>query len=134
MEICIDPNGNSEDSFSCYKIGIFPFFENQGARAARDADANQGPIEETAPLTRVKSRKLLDGYEILATIPFSEAGVKMDRDHLPGFNVIVYDGDKENAAMGENINESRLAWAPRSGVQGRPEDWGRIRLNGSVAP
>jgi CelD/BcsL family acetyltransferase involved in cellulose biosynthesis len=45
-----------------------------------------------------------------------------------GFNVIIYDGDKADASPGENINESRLAWAPRSGVQGRPEDWGRIDL------
>jgi hypothetical protein len=45
-----------------------------------------------------------------------------------GLNVIIYDGDKADAAPGENINESRLAWAPRSGVQGRPEDWGRIDL------
>jgi hypothetical protein len=45
-----------------------------------------------------------------------------------GFNLIIYDGDKENAAPGENINESRLAWSPRPGVQGRPEDWGRLNL------
>jgi hypothetical protein len=41
-----------------------------------------------------------------------------------GFNLIIYDGDKPDAALGENINKSRIAWAPRSGVQGRPEDWG----------
>ena len=45
-----------------------------------------------------------------------------------GFNVIVYDGDKRDAALGENINKSRIAWSPRSGVQGRPEDWGRMDL------
>ena len=138
VEICIDPKGNSEDSFACYKIGVFPFVDDQGARAARDADANQGPIEETAPLTRVESRRLSDGYQILASIPFSESGLHLnderDGKNLPGFNVIVYDGDKEDAAMGENINESRLAWAPRSGVQGRPEDWGRIHLADSVSP
>jgi len=42
--------------------------------------------------------------------------------------LIVYDGDKADAARGENINKSRLAWSPRPGVQGRPEDWGRIEL------
>jgi len=42
--------------------------------------------------------------------------------------VLIYDGDKAGAAPGENINKSRLAWAPRSGVQGRPEDWGRADL------
>jgi hypothetical protein len=45
-----------------------------------------------------------------------------------GFNVLIYDGDKADAAPGENINRSRLAWSPRSGVQGRPEDWGRATL------
>jgi len=43
-------------------------------------------------------------------------------------NVLIYDGDKADAAPGENINRVRLAWAPRSGVQGRPEDWGRLDL------
>ena len=46
-----------------------------------------------------------------------------------GFNLLVYDGDKRDAAPGENINECRLAWAPRPGIQGRPEDWGRINLD-----
>lgn len=51
------------------------------------------------------------------------------RDCLRTLGVqMVYDGDKRDAAPGENINQSRLAWAPRSGVQGRPEDWGRIDL------
>jgi hypothetical protein len=30
--------------------------------------------------------------------------------------------------LGENINKSRIAWSPRAGVQGRPEDWGRLEL------
>jgi hypothetical protein len=45
-----------------------------------------------------------------------------------GFNLIIYDGDKADALPGENINKSRLAWSPRPGVMGRPEDWGRIDL------
>ena len=128
VEICIDPDGGAEDSFSSFKIGVFPFIENQGARAARDADANQGPIEETAPGTRVSSLRLGDGYLVHATIPFAEAGINAEDDGWIGFNVIIYDGDKTDAAIGENINESRIAWSARSGVQGRPEDWGRIRF------
>ncbi len=128
VEICIDPDGGAEDSFSSFKIGVFPFIENLGARAARDADANQGPIEETAPGTRVSSLRLDDGYLIRATIPFHEAGIEVGDEGWIGFNVIVYDGDKADAEIGENINESRIAWSARSGVQGRPEDWGRIRL------
>ena len=63
-----------------------------------------------------------------SAIPFREIGVKPDQTRRLGFNIILYDGDKAGAALGENINKSRLAWAPRSGVQGRPEDWGRIDL------
>ena len=52
----------------------------------------------------------------------------LSKERRLGFNVLIYDGDKQPAASGENINKARLAWAPRSGVQGRPEDWGRIEL------
>lgn len=59
-----------------------------------------------------------------------EIGLARDKKRL-GLNLIIYDGGKLNAALGENIIKSRLAWAPRSDVQGRPEDWGRIELNQS---
>jgi len=97
-------------------------------RAARDADANQGPIEETAPTMRLVSRRTPTGYRIQAAIPFRAIGVSFAKTRRLGFNLIVYDGDKADAALGENINKSRIAWAPRPGVQGRPEDWGRIDL------
>ena len=127
VEICLDPAAGAEHTMSCYKLGIFPFDTTGVVRAARDADANQGPIEETAPKTRISSMRTTDGYRIQAAIPFEEIGLKRGQRRL-GFNVIIYDGDKRDAARGENINKSRLAWAPRSGVQGRPEDWGRIDL------
>lgn len=127
VEICLDPVGGAEHTMGCYKIGIFPFDTTGVVRAARDADANQGPIEETAPKTRLVSRRTTDGYRIQAAIPFNEIGLARGRKRL-GFNLIIYDGDKRDAAPGENINKSRIAWAPRSGVQGRPEDWGRIDL------
>ena len=129
VEICVDPKGGSEDTFNCFKIGIFPFVDDGGARAARDADARQGPIEETAPGTQVFSHRLSDGYRILALIPWKEIGAVPVSKETFGFNVIVYDGDKADAARGENINQSRIAWAARSGVQGRPEDWGRIHFD-----
>ena len=134
VEICIDPSGGAEDSFGCYKIGVFPFIEDLGARASRDADANQGPIEETAPGTRVVSRRFADGYSVRARIPLVEAGIVLDDEAVFGFNVIIYDGDKKDAEIGENINESRIAWSARSGVQGRPEDWGRIRFESVGSP
>ncbi|MBU6400863.1 MAG: PIG-L family deacetylase [Verrucomicrobia bacterium] len=128
VEICIDPVGGAEDTMGCFKVGIFPFDTTGVVRGARDADANQGPIEDTAPGTRLVSRRTSDGYRIQASIPFSEIGVKPTAGRRLGFNLIVYDGDKRNAAIGENINKSRIAWSPRPGVQGRPEDWGRIEL------
>ena len=127
VELCFDPAAGSEDTLGAFKVGIFPFDTTGVVRAARDADANQGPIEETAPGTRVTSHRTVDGYRIQAAIPFSEIGLAPGKKRL-GFNVIIYDGDKPDAALGENINKSRIAWAPRSGVQGRPEDWGRIDL------
>ncbi len=128
VEICLDPKGGAEDSFSTYKLGVFPFDTEGQVRAARDADANQGPLEETAPGTELFSTRTDHGYLLRIMIPFNEIGDGLGSGSRLGFNIILYDGDKEDAKPGENINESRLAWAPRSGVQGRPEDWGRIDL------
>jgi LmbE family N-acetylglucosaminyl deacetylase len=128
VEICIDPAGGAEDTMGCFKVGIFPFDSTGMVRAARDADANQGPIEETAPSMKLISRRTPEGYRIQTVIPFREAGVRSAKNRQIGFNLIIYDGDKPNAALGENINKSRIAWSPRPGVQGRPEDWGRLEL------
>ena len=131
VEFCIDPGG-SEHTLTCFKLGVFPFDSSGNVRAARDADANQGPVEETAPGTRLFSERLSDstGYRIRVAIPLTEAGITIKQGPATiGFNIIVYDGDKPDAARGENINEARLAWSPRSGVQGRPEDWGQMVLN-----
>jgi len=130
VEICLDPaGGRSEHTLTCFKLGVFPRDTAGNVRAARDADANQGPVEETSPGTRIFSVESAGGYVIRAAIPWSEAGIDYDKTAVIGFNVIVYDGDKPDATPGENINEARIAWAPRSGVQGRPEDWGRLILS-----
>lgn len=128
VEICVDPQGGAEDTLNSFKLGIFPFDSTGRVRAARDADAKPGPVEKTAPGTQLVSRATEGGYRIQASIPFLEMGTYPNRGQELGFNLILYDGDKRDAAMGENINESRLAWSPRRGVQGRPEDWGRIVL------
>ena len=126
VELCFDPAAGAEHTLGCYKIGIFPFDATGKVRAARDADANPGPIETSAPGTRIASWKTADGYALRASIPLSEIGFKPAPENgRIGFNVLVYDGDKRDAAPGENINKSRIAWSPRPGVQGRPEDWGR---------
>lgn len=126
VEICIDPSAGAEHTLGCWKAGIFPFDSSGAVRAARDADASPGPVEKHSPGTRLVSWKTDGGYAIRAAIPLKEAGLNSGRARHAGFNVLIYDGDKADAAPGENINKTRLAWAPRSGVQGRPEDWGRI--------
>lgn len=128
VEICLDPAGGAEDTTGCFKLGIFPFDTTGRVRAARDADARQGPVETTAPGVQLASRRTPDGYRIRARIPLDVVLGPGTRPGRLGFNVLVYDGDKAGAAPGENINECRLAWSPRAGVQGRPEDWGRIDL------
>ena len=128
VEICLDPEAGAEHTMACFKLGIIPFDTQGKVGAARDADANQGPVQETAPGTQLVSRRTPEGYRIQAAIPFSVIGCAATRGKRLGFNVIVYDGDDANAAIGANINQSRLAWSPRPGVQGRPEDWGRINL------
>lgn len=126
VEICIDPSGGAEDTLRSFKLGVFPFDSTGKVRAARDADQNQGPIERTAPGVTLTSEKTPTGYKLRVTIPWSELGQRPSKGKIIGFNILIYDGDKKDAAPGENINESRLAWSPRAGVQGRPEDWGRI--------
>jgi LmbE family N-acetylglucosaminyl deacetylase len=126
VEICVDPSGGAENTLNCFKLGIFPFDSTGQVNAARDADARPGPIAQTAPRTVIRSQRTADGYRVQVAIPFHEAGITLTR--RIGFNLLIYDGDKANAAAGENINKSRLAWSPRPGVQGRPEDWGRLDL------
>jgi LmbE family N-acetylglucosaminyl deacetylase len=128
IEICVDPVAGSEHTLGCFKLGIFPFDTTGVVRAARDADAHQGLVEETAPGVRLHSQRTSDGYLIQAALPFRELDVNYPKTRQIGFNLIIYDGDKDGAALGENINKSRIAWAPRPGVQGRPEDWGRLEL------
>ncbi len=129
VELCFDPAPGSEHTLGAFKVGIFPFDRSGRVRGARDADRDAGPVERTAPGTRLWSARVVGGYLIRAWIPLAEIGFDPARGRRIGFNVLVYDGDKEGAAPGENINECRLAWAPRSGVQGRPEDWGRADLD-----
>jgi len=128
IEICLDPDAGAENTFRCFKVGIFPFDTTGAVRGARDADALPGPIEQTAPGLRLSSQRLADGYRIRAVIAWSDLHLQPKAGQRLGFNLLIYDGDKVGAAVGENINKSRLAWSPRSGVMGRPEDWGRITL------
>jgi len=129
VELCLDPSAGAEHTLGAFKLGVFPFDRGGHVRAARDADARPGLVEETSPDTRLASWRTPDGYAIRASIPLPDIGIaRKTPGHRLGFNVLIYDGDKADAAPGENINRSRLAWSPRPGVQGRPEDWGRAVL------
>ncbi len=126
VEVCLDPTGEAEHTFGAFKLGIIPFDRNGTVRGARDADAKPGLLERVSPGIRLHSQRLPDGYLVRACIPWADAGVDPAKVGRMGFNVLIYDGDKADAAPGENINRARLGWSPRAGVQGRPEDWGRV--------
>src|SRR5699024_6642694 len=49
VEIAIDPLGTAGNTSETFKVGIFPTTEEGEPAAYRDADAYQGPVEETAP-------------------------------------------------------------------------------------
>ncbi|MBW3623835.1 MAG: PIG-L family deacetylase [Armatimonadetes bacterium] len=128
VEITVDPQPRSEATLTTFKAGIFPWDTAGKVRAARDADANPGPIEETAPGMRLASKRTTDGYMIETAIPWSAIGAKPESGKRLGFNLLLYDGDRKDARVGDGIGEGRLAWSPRPGVWGRPEQWGEIRL------
>lgn len=128
IEICIDPGIGSEHTLNCFKAGIFPFTIGGGVAGSRDADANQGPLEKTAPGMVLQSGKSSSGYWIQSAIPWKLTTISPIENVSFGFNLLIYDGDKENPEPGENIGQTRLAWSPNRGIQGRPEDWGLITL------
>jgi LmbE family N-acetylglucosaminyl deacetylase len=129
--ITIDPFGASRDTSATLQIAAFPCttagFE---ARAFRDADARPGLIEETAPGTRVVSRKTAEGYDIEFAIPWTALPSPPKAGDEIGLNVVLYDGDEKDARPGANINESGLAWAAfeLGGKQALPYLWPRVVL------
>lgn len=130
VEICIDPSGQSENTLSVFKAGIFPgTTAGRQARAARDADARQGVIEKTAPGMRVASRFTPAGYVIETAIAWRDVpgGNPPETDHTFGLNVIIYDGDAAGAGVGANIGKARLAWSYWPSAQALPYLYGRAR-------
>lgn len=128
IELCIDPAAGAAHTLGSFKLGIVPFDFTGKVGAVRDADAHPGPISEAAPSCRLFSWRTDDGYAIRGLFLLNEAGIRPDGNRRFGFNLLVYDGDKAGAEAGENINKSRIAWSPRPGVSGRPEDWGKADL------
>lgn len=127
LDINVVPGADSHRTTTAPQIG--PIVTDEWANAARDADANQGPIARTASGMKITSEETSTGYRIATAIPWSVMSQRTEPGAHIGFNVLIYDGDKKDAAIGENINESRLAWSPGRGVQGRPGYWGELRLD-----
>ncbi len=129
--ITVDPSGRSRDTSSVIQAAAFPCTtEGFRARGFRDADADQGLMEETAPGMKVASRKTDGGYALEFSIPWRVMPEQPGPGATIGMNVVVYDGDKREARVGANISESGLAWAAFQwgGKQALPYLWPRVVL------
>jgi hypothetical protein len=129
--ITVDPSGASRDTSTVLQAAAFPCTtEGFGARGFRDADANQGLMEVTAPGMEVASRKLEEGYTLEAKIPWSAMPHRPRPGDEIGLNVVVYDGDARDARVGANVSESGIAWAAFEwgGKQALPYLWPRVVL------
>ena len=131
VELCIDPRPRSENTFTTFKLGVFPQDTAGTVRAARDADANPGELSRIGSKIRLASRITPTGYVVEVHVPWAEAGFP-DGPPKPGtafgFNVILYHAGKKDARVGEDVGKSRLAWSFWPGVPGRPEVWGAAVL------
>ncbi|HEY7700028.1 MAG TPA: PIG-L family deacetylase [Vicinamibacteria bacterium] len=129
--ITVDPSGASRDTSTVLQAAAFPCTtEGFAARGFRDADANQGLMEETAPGMEVASRKLERGYTLEAKIPWAAMPHQPRPGDEIGLNIVIYDGDAKDARVGANVSESGIAWAAFEwgGKQALPYLWPRVRL------
>ena len=129
--ITVDPSGRSQDTSSVIQAAAFPCTtEGFRARGFRDADADQGLMEKTAPGMKVASRRTATGYTLEFSIPWLVMPEQPRPGATIGMNVVVYDGDKKDARVGANISESGLAWAAFrwGGKQALPYLWPRVFL------
>ncbi len=132
--ITVDPSGRSQDTSTTLQFAAFPCTTaGFAARGFRDADARPGVVEETAPGTRVASRRTADGYDLEVAIPWSAMPARPRPGGEIGLNVVLYDGDDAKAPVGANVSESGLAWAAFSwgGKQALPYLWPRVVLGPS---
>lgn len=131
VEITIDPLGpgaSGKNTLTTFKTGIFPFDTEGNVQAERDADANQGPISETAPDMQFASAETDDGYNLEVAIPWNAVPGEVASGDTFGFNILLYDCDAADADIGENCNEARTAWSAWSQIQGTPRLWGHATL------
>jgi LmbE family N-acetylglucosaminyl deacetylase len=125
VEICVDPTPRSENTFTTFKLGIFPEDTAGKVRAARDADANPGELQRIRSRIRIASQRSPTGYIVETHLPWNEIGLaKPTSGRMFGFNVILYHAGKKAARVGEDVGKARLAWSFWPSVPGRPEVWG----------
>ena len=130
VEILLDPSGGSENTSTTFKVGLFPTTDDpengDPAAAYRDADADQGPADETAPGVEVASKlgEPYDGYTLEAKIPTSALPAPVDPENM-GLNILVYDSDTK-----DKVGQTRIGWSTWPGVQGDPYRWGDATLAG----
>ncbi len=129
--VTIDPSGRSRDTSTVIQAAAFPCTtESFQARGFRDADANQGVMEKTAPGMKVASLKTDTGYTLEFSIPWRVMPAQPSPGDEIGINIVIYDGDQKDARVGANISESGLAWASFQwgGKQALPYLWPRVIL------
>nr|WP_231926187.1 PIG-L family deacetylase [Micromonospora echinofusca] len=120
VEIIVDPKGNSSDTSTVFKAGIFPVTDDPANGDPpcwqRDADNRQGPGATTAPGMTVVSKVTAPytGYTVEARIPFAVLPDAIDPARM-GFNVLVYDSDTQDLS-----SQSRLGWSTFHRRTGRP--------------
>ncbi|WP_229402552.1 sugar-binding protein [Micromonospora okii] len=130
VEIIVDPKGNSANTSTVFKAGIFPVTDDPANGNPpcwqRDADNRQGPGDTTAPGMTVVSKVTspYTGYTIEASIPFSVLPDAVDPAHM-GLNILVYDSDTQDLT-----SQSRLGWSTFTGVRADPYRYGLATLPG----
>ncbi|WFE67245.1 sugar-binding protein [Micromonospora sp. WMMD714] len=130
VEIIVDPKGNSTDTSTVFKAGIFPITDDPANGNPpcwqRDADNRQGPGATTAPGMTVVSKvsSPYTGYTIETMIPFAVLPDAVDPARM-GFNVLVYDSDTQDLS-----SQSRLGWSTFTGVRADPYRYGLTTLPG----
>ncbi|KAB2339510.1 sugar-binding protein [Actinomadura rudentiformis] len=130
VEIAVDPRGDSENTSTTFKTGIFPAMADGKPCFERDADHHQGPGKETAPGMEVAATvsQPYAGYTVETKIPFTALPAAVDPARM-ALNVFVYDSDTQ-----DKTGQTRLGWSTWGGVQGDPYRWGLTTLPGHVPP
>lgn len=126
VEIAVDPLGTAANTSTTFKVGAFPTTQEGNPAAYRDADAHQGPVEETAPGFEIATTVSdpYDGYVMEVMIPYDSLPADIDRDNA-ALNIFIYDSDTQDLT-----GQTRLGWSTWGGVQGDPYRWGKMQLEG----